>query len=140
CKFDWSLKSYPFICIHLVRSFLRMCHLGKWTDALQHCESAGGQLVSISSPDVQATVSQALGGSARSGNAWIGLRQSVCTGRWYWLSEESLAFTRWAAGEPSLRYENKCAGVSLEPQRNFTWSAENCCAARPFVCYFYTQY
>ncbi|KAG7469860.1 hypothetical protein MATL_G00133200 [Megalops atlanticus] len=106
-----------------------------WSDALQHCWAASSQLVSISSPEIQQRVAQALGEARNSSMAWMGLRRSLLSGAWRWLSRDPVGFSRWAGGEPGDPLQNQCAAMLLEPERNFIWTAKSCCQTLPFICF-----
>ncbi|KAL4657429.1 IgGFc-binding protein-like isoform X2, partial [Arapaima gigas] len=113
----------------------------KWTDALQYCESSGGELLSISSLEMESWVKTKIINSGRTDSMWIGLRQSTSSGDWYWLNKDPMYFSRWVNGEPGNNFYRMCATMSLVQQNQFEWRSDNCCTPQAFICYFWgTQF
>uniref|UniRef100_A0A3B3SX81 C-type lectin domain-containing protein n=1 Tax=Paramormyrops kingsleyae TaxID=1676925 RepID=A0A3B3SX81_9TELE len=117
-----------------LHSYLVLVRDGQnWTSALQQCQALGGALGSITNADVELQLTSLLKDSGLDG-VWIGLRKSVFTGQWYWLSKAPLGTTYWANHEPKNNTQAWCAVASLEDD-NIRWNSEICCSSHPFVCY-----
>lgn len=68
----------------------------KWHDAKAYCESKGGHLVSITSKEENEFVRQISGG-----NIALGFSDAANEGVWQWVTEETVSFLNWCAGEPN---------------------------------------
>ncbi|MHA1946795.1 MAG: LamG-like jellyroll fold domain-containing protein [Candidatus Hodarchaeales archaeon] len=68
-----------------------------WNKAKADCEAQGGHLVTISSKEENAFVSNLAG----SENIWIGLTDEIHEGSWQWANGESLIYTKWDSEEPN---------------------------------------
>nr|XP_023694763.1 IgGFc-binding protein-like isoform X1 [Paramormyrops kingsleyae] len=132
----YSNRSYGSTALSLPRvtGYLVLVRDGQnWTSALQQCQALGGALGSITNADVELQLTSLLKDSGLDG-VWIGLRKSVFTGQWYWLSKAPLGTTYWANHEPKNNTQAWCAVASLEDD-NIRWNSEICCSSHPFVCY-----
>ncbi len=70
-----------------------------WQDAVNHCNSIGGYLVSITSAEEQKVVENLIQqGSCES--YWIGATDEAEEGKWKWASGETVNYTNWASGQP----------------------------------------
>ncbi len=72
-----------------------------WTNAKAVCESLGGHLVTISSPEENDFVSNL----AKSNLIWLGFTDSetygASEGNWRWITGEIVTYTNWKVGEPN---------------------------------------
>ncbi|KAJ8371475.1 hypothetical protein AAFF_G00307930 [Aldrovandia affinis] len=105
-----------------------------WTEAAAHCEAVGSRLASFNSDALLQEVGQELRGAGPSA-AWLGLRRSLMSAEWRWLSRERLAVSYWGKGEPNGSLITQCAMMSLEPASMLTWSTAKCCDKWPFICF-----
>ncbi|XP_037640445.1 IgGFc-binding protein-like [Sebastes umbrosus] len=108
-----------------------------WRESLKYCKDQTMELISFPEAQLQRQVSkkifQANDDSLK--EVWIGMRRSSQSGEWYWLNTAPVNDTNWEDGEPGTVHDGQCAIMSLEKDKDFGWSDEDCCkAARP-VCY-----
>lgn len=94
------------------------------------------ELVSISERRHQTQVYEKILQGTHAGpmDLWIGMRRSACSGRWYWLSNEPVNETNWAAGEPGMVNDAQCVIMTVKSS-TFIWRDENCCRNAHPVCY-----
>ncbi|KAK1172354.1 hypothetical protein AOXY_G4906 [Acipenser oxyrinchus oxyrinchus] len=105
-----------------------------WMGAHKHCQSMQAELVSITSLSMQQKVVDLLGNVTEEG-VWIGMRVSLMSGEWYWLSNEPMEYSNWGEGEPSNPFEELCGTIVPKIQRNFPWNNECCYINMPFICH-----
>ncbi|MFX0015750.1 MAG: NosD domain-containing protein [Promethearchaeota archaeon] len=67
-----------------------------WADAKADCEARGGHLVTITSPQENAMVTELLSGYS----AWIGLTDENTEREWQWVTGEAVTYTNWGWGQP----------------------------------------
>ena len=70
-----------------------------WEEAEAFCESMGGHLATISSPQENDTVLSLIDG--RTSYSWIGAKYDETRRAWSWITGETFDFSNWAKGEPS---------------------------------------
>ncbi|KAI1885641.1 hypothetical protein AGOR_G00205920 [Albula goreensis] len=105
-----------------------------WTDAVEHCWNTQSELGSFNSDKVLGFVARELGGTTLS-SAWVGLRKSLLSGEWRWLTREPMAVDKWSGNQPNTSLLTQCAEMSLEPKTILAWSATSCCDQLPFICF-----
>ncbi|MGH0145565.1 UNVERIFIED_CONTAM: hypothetical protein FKN15_018658 [Acipenser sinensis] len=105
-----------------------------WMGAHKHCQSMQAELVSITSLSMQQKVVDLLGNVTEEG-VWIGMRVSLMSGEWYWLSNEPMEYSNWGEGEPSNPFEELCGTIVPKSQQNFPWNNECCYINMPFICH-----
>ncbi len=69
-----------------------------WEEAKRYCESLGGHLVTITSPEEQNFINNILSDSYNN-LYWIGTKK--VNNRWSWVTGEPFAYVNWAENEPS---------------------------------------
>jgi len=73
-----------------------------WVNSKRICESLGGHLVTIMSPDENSAV------TSFGEQLWMGLNDIAQEGHWVWVTGEPVPYTDWASGEPRSS-EHDCA-------------------------------
>jgi hypothetical protein len=99
-----------------------------WIAARDACIAAGGHLATIATAGENTFVKNLLSGSS----LWIGFTDGATEGTWLWVTNESVTYTNWGAGEPN----NSSAGGA---------GGEDCAELRPDgfwndLGYTYTTY
>lgn len=79
---------------------------GSWDSARAHCQSIGGDLVSINNAQEQDAVYNGLVGTGRH-DIWIGLTDSVTEGQFKWVDGTTPVYTNWHTGNPDDGYFNE---------------------------------
>lgn len=77
-----------------------------WEEAKQYCESQGGYLATITSPEEQAFISS-LVQNQKKRSYWIGLTDEEESGDWKWVTNEPFSYSNWAQNEPNHGYGGK---------------------------------
>lgn len=87
--FDWNSHYY---------SIFENCK--SWEEAAEYCESRGGHLATITSPEENAAVFSYM---LQTGfeSAYFGLSDSVEEGSWVWVNGETADYLNWHSGEPN---------------------------------------
>ncbi|KAG8170402.1 hypothetical protein JTE90_023274, partial [Oedothorax gibbosus] len=129
-----------FCCVSLIddRCYLPVGYVEKekrnWTEASSFCESQGGQLVSIRDRREQAFLSYLMQGLE--GDAWIGLHDTISSGRYYWLDDSDIRYTNWALGEPSFfGIQEDCVKMVYDSLDSGEWKDDVCNKKLAFICY-----
>jgi len=99
-----------------------------WSTQRDACVSAGAHLVTITSQEENAFVSQMVGVQDR----WIGLRKPQAGEPFSWVTGEPVSYTAWDAGEPNETGE-ACARLraNTNPQ---TWADRPCNQTFGAIC------
>lgn len=85
---------------------------GSWQDARSHCQTIGGDLVSITSAGEQSAVYNGLVGTNRS-DLWIGLSDIAQEGLFKLVDGSTPTYTNWYPGNPDDGYSNEdCAEMN----------------------------
>ncbi len=79
---------------------------GSWDSARAHCQSIGGDLVSINNAGEQTAVYEGLVGTGRH-DVWIGLSDSAAEGTFKWVDGTTPSYTNWYTGNPDDGYFNE---------------------------------
>lgn len=77
-----------------------------WEEAKQYCESQGGYLATITSPEEQAFISS-LVQNQKKRSYWIGLTDEEESGDWKWVTDEPFSYSNWGQNEPNHGYGGK---------------------------------
>ncbi|XP_035670035.1 uncharacterized protein LOC118411665 [Branchiostoma floridae] len=104
-----------------------------WDGARQDCRSAGGDLVSLGSPEEAGFVFQQAGRQLVYGTrAWIGLREYGVEGVYSWSDQTPVSFFNWGQGEPNDHNgEQQCGAMYLH---NGQWDDDNCGMQHNYIC------
>ncbi|CAK8673207.1 unnamed protein product [Clavelina lepadiformis] len=119
--------------------FLNAVQLRSWNDARHTCQSIGGDLASINTPEEQAflfaattllpTVSEMwIGGS--DWNDWNDLAGLVANG-WEWSDGSPFNYLNWNDGEPNNADTENCVELYVSSGR---WNDQSCEDYRHFIC------
>ncbi len=102
-----------------------------WELALDDCEDAGLDLVSITDAAENAVVADLVEGLGR-GAAWIGLTDRTVEDRFRWSDGTPTGFERWERGEPNdFGRGEDCAQIY---PWNGRWNDASCVLRTPYVC------
>lgn len=72
-----------------------------WKDAKLYCESLGGHLVTIASPEEQKFIEFLISIQGTFEEYWIGGTDEGSEGRFRWVTGEPFSYTNWNIGEPN---------------------------------------
>lgn len=92
-----------------------------WEDAKQYCESQGGYLATITSPEEQTFISGLVQNQAKR-SYWIGLTDTKEPGNWEWVTDEPFSYSNWGQNEPNHGYggkEHYVAVVSYDTEYDY---------------------
>lgn len=70
-----------------------------WDTGKAYCESIGGNLLTITSPEEQSFVFDNLV-SDSSNDVWLGMSDMDLEGSWHWVTDEVWTYDNWDSGEP----------------------------------------
>jgi hypothetical protein len=102
------------------------CPAATWTQAREHCASAGLALARIGDMAENDALRAALG----SGTHWIGLNDRDTEGSFVWTDASAPSFTSWAASDPDGGAAQDCVELSADG----SWNDRSCDDSVPFVC------
>lgn len=77
-----------------------------WEEAKQYCQSQGGYLATITSPEEQAFISNLVQNQEKR-SYWIGLTDEEESGNWKWVNGEPFSYSNWGQNEPNHGYGGK---------------------------------
>ena len=104
-----------------------------WHDAETKCESLGGHLATITSPEENKFVLGLLNPDGRY-VYWLGGTVEETEGVWQWITGEKFSFTLWNAGEPNGgSYENYLE-LSTVWSGRWNWNDTITVSANAYVC------
>ncbi|XP_044038928.1 uncharacterized protein LOC122869731 [Siniperca chuatsi] len=108
----------------------RLC----WSDALFYCRRHHWDLLSLRSQEEQSEVEQLLSRSPfpLTDFVWLGLRRDIMRDRWFWMSGDSMKFTKWPRDLAPHRYSNPCGGMARG--KRFLWEHQPCAKLLNFIC------
>ncbi|XP_069044173.1 macrophage mannose receptor 1-like [Lepisosteus oculatus] len=125
-------RAFPFLCLGDARDIVLVKENRSWEEALDYCRTHHTDLTSLLSQTEQDLAALEVEG-ARSPHVWLGLRQSVISGSWFWVNREPLGYTAWAQGEqPQCPQSGRCGAMSTETS---SWAALGCEEKLNFLCY-----
>ncbi len=105
--------------------------LTAWPPAQNACSALGGSLVSISTPNENVTVRDAINkGCGSTATAWIGLNDYMAEGTWAWVNAVGLVYLNWASGQP----QNNLTLNSVRMLADGSWEAYNSSTSLCYVC------
>ncbi|XP_049425184.1 uncharacterized protein LOC125884330 [Epinephelus fuscoguttatus] len=108
----------------------RLC----WADALFFCRRHHWDLLSLRSQEEQSEVEQLLSRSPfpLTDYVWLGLRRYLMGDRWFWMSGDSMKFTKWRRDSAPNRYSSPCGGMARGEL--FLWEDQPCGKHLNFIC------
>ncbi len=123
------------------KNYYKVYSAGKtWNDAESYCESLGGHLVTITSPEEQ-TFIEGLLKDLKKNSYWIGGRKKSDKS-WKWITNEAFSYTNWAKGEPNNWTKEEENSILIynsvnpnNPNERWTWndlSEKGVCDDEPF--------
>lgn len=102
-----------------------------WADAQALCRSLGGNLASITSPDENQFIAQAVG---KQEAVWIGLSDQKQEGAFEWADGTPLGYSNWAAGQPdNVGSEGEDFALLEGWLPNGKWTDQNRWVEKPFI-------
>ncbi|GIX97410.1 secretory phospholipase A2 receptor [Caerostris extrusa] len=105
-----------------------------WTVASQNCQLLGGYLVSIRSAGEQAYLSYLM--QSLKDNVWIGLHDTLQSGRYFWVDSSDIRYTNWAPGEPSFfGIQEDCVKMVHNDVFSGVWRDDECNKKLPYICH-----
>ncbi|XP_069047409.1 macrophage mannose receptor 1-like [Lepisosteus oculatus] len=121
----------PFFCQDDVRDLILVRENRSWEEALDFCRSHYSDLTSIVSAKEQVAALRAAG--TQSEYVWLGLRQSLVSGAWFWVNREPLGYEAWGqGGQPQCPLSSHCGAMSARTQ---LWTDLPCDLRLSFICY-----
>uniref|UniRef100_UPI0037E707F7 uncharacterized protein n=1 Tax=Semicossyphus pulcher TaxID=241346 RepID=UPI0037E707F7 len=108
----------------------RLC----WSDALFYCRRHHWDLLSLRSQEEQSEVEQLLTRSPfpLTDFVWLGLRRKIMEDRWFWMSGESMTFTKWSDKLTPEHANHPCGGI--DGGEHFLWKDQPCQEHLNFIC------
>uniref|UniRef100_A0A8C7Y9T5 Mannose receptor, C type 1a n=1 Tax=Oryzias sinensis TaxID=183150 RepID=A0A8C7Y9T5_9TELE len=98
----------------------------RWDEARRQCQADDADLASILSPVSQAYMTLQM--SSHNEPVWIGLNNNVTGGRFKWVDNWSLFYTKWGRDEPKSNYG--CVYIDVDK----TWKTASCTNTYYSVC------
>ena len=96
-----------------------------WEVAHADCQSRGGYLAVISSPEEAVFVRSNVGS-----DGWIGLSDAVAEGEYVWVTGEPFEFSDWSPNRPNGGATENCVLLGAR------WEDLPCADSRPYFCEF----
>ncbi|XP_035531673.1 uncharacterized protein LOC118338482 [Morone saxatilis] len=111
----------------------RLC----WSDALFYCRLHHWDLLSLRSEEEQSAVEQLLsrGPFPLTDYVWLGLRRYIMRNTWFWMSGDSVKFTKWSQTSSPFAYSYShypCGGMA-KGERHL-WEDQPCEELLNFIC------
>nr|XP_046237212.1 uncharacterized protein LOC124054838 [Scatophagus argus] len=113
----------------------RLC----WSDALFFCRRHHWDLLSLHSQEEQSEMERLLSGSPfpLTDYVWLGLRRNLfgrqkMLNSWFWMSGDSMNFTKWPQGSAARPSTNLCGGVARGERH--LWEDQPCDELLNFIC------
>ncbi|KAL3046183.1 hypothetical protein OYC64_004235 [Pagothenia borchgrevinki] len=108
----------------------RLC----WSDALLYCRRHHLDLLSLRSQEEQSEVVGLLGRSSvpLTDYVWLGLRRYIMQDTWFWMSGDSMKFTKWPRNIAPPRISSPCGGV--DGGGLHLWGDRPCEEPLNFIC------
>ncbi len=126
-----NYKSKP-----LVVKFFQTSHIYEfvdkkmtWNEAKTYCESRGGYLLSVTSPEEQKYIYSKYLVPNSTPECWLGASDEVKEGEWKWTSGEAWSYTNWSTNEPNGETRENYALFFA----NGTWN-DGSKGVLPFIC------
>ncbi|XP_041824858.1 macrophage mannose receptor 1 [Melanotaenia boesemani] len=98
----------------------------KWDEARRECQADDADLASILNPVTQAYITLQI--SKYNEPVWIGLNNNVTGGRFKWVDNWLLSFTKWGKNEPKSNYG--CVYIDVDE----TWKTAPCTSNYYSIC------
>ncbi|KAI1901235.1 hypothetical protein AGOR_G00032210 [Albula goreensis] len=124
-------NSHPFICYD--DNLVLVRENKSWDEALSYCRQHYGDLVSVSTEQLQHWVKRRAQ-NASTAHVWLGLRYSCALHFWFWVSGEEGQYQNWAPGDRTMECGNTGAvesgggqqWVSLLETEKFNFICSKC--------------
>ncbi|KAF3697764.1 C-type mannose receptor 2 [Channa argus] len=127
-SFDDCNKEKPFICYSGKVILIKQDKT--WNEALNYCRKKYHDLVSITSPNIQAEV-QEEAKKAKTTHVWIGLRYTCTLDLWFWVSDEPVCYDNWDLPKKT----NECGhAAAMEPNGQNKWFKMDSTNKFNFIC------
>ncbi|XP_034562096.1 macrophage mannose receptor 1 [Notolabrus celidotus] len=98
----------------------------KWDEARRQCQADDADLASILTPISQAYITLQI--SKHNEPVWIGLNSNVTNGRYKWVDNWLLSYTRWGIDEPKNNYA--CVYIDVDGR----WKTGSCTGTYYSIC------
>ncbi|KAL2080959.1 hypothetical protein ACEWY4_022812 [Coilia grayii] len=98
-----------------------------WSDSRQYCQSLGGDLVIVKTPEKQRFITE------KKYAGWIGLRKGEKNRTWTWLDNTPVSTWYWHPGEPNSDLGN-CVVIHEWGTTNNTWYDSSCNSGQWSLC------
>ncbi|XP_064644550.1 macrophage mannose receptor 1-like isoform X2 [Lineus longissimus] len=132
CPDKWVLDADWNMCY---RAFIKsnIKYRKTWEDARAHCQTFGGDLISIHSNDTNAIIDGLTPGWVTSRGFWIGLNsRDPNTAGHTWSDGSAFNFANWMPYQPDNHNgAENCVALQSDP---LTWNDANCYGAREWIC------
>ncbi|XP_078579734.1 lymphocyte antigen 75-like isoform X1 [Branchiostoma floridae x Branchiostoma japonicum] len=103
-----------------------------WHHARENCQSKGGDLVSITTPQEQSYLNGRLSGVNGVASVWIGAHDRGTEGGWEWSDGQPFTYLNWGGGEPNNAGSGEdCTEMLVS---NALWNDMPCDALRGYMC------
>ncbi|KAF3697765.1 Macrophage mannose receptor 1 [Channa argus] len=127
-SFDDCNNKKPFICYSGKVILIKQDKT--WNEALNYCRKKYHDLVSITSPNIQAEV-QEEAKKAKTTHVWIGLRYTCTLDLWFWVSDEPVCYDNWDLPKKT----NECGhAAAMEPNGQNKWFKMDSTNKFNFIC------
>ncbi|KAL2080984.1 hypothetical protein ACEWY4_022837 [Coilia grayii] len=97
-----------------------------WSDSRQYCQSFGGDLVLIKTPEKQRLITEMGYGG------WIGLRKGEKNGSWGWIDDTPVSTWYWCPDQPDRALAD-CVAIHQSGSNN-TWHDYSCNSKDHSIC------
>ncbi|KAL2080983.1 hypothetical protein ACEWY4_022836 [Coilia grayii] len=89
-------------------------HVKNWSDSRRYCQSLGGDLVLIKTPEKQRFITE------KQYAGWIGLRKGEKNGSWGWIDDTPVSTWYWYGGQPN-NASTDCVVIHQSDTTYKTW-------------------
>ncbi|MBN3296227.1 MRC1 protein, partial [Amia calva] len=121
-----------FFCADDVREMILVQENKTWEEALDYCRDNYTDLTSVVS-EREHIISAMQTAGAQTDHVWLGLRQSLTSGSWFWVNREPMGFNKWAAGgQHQCPKPSYCGAIST---KDHLWRDRPCGLKLNFICY-----
>lgn len=106
--------------------------IANWNMAQEFCESQGGYLATITSPEEDSFLYSYIK-SLEYSSVLFGLTDQEQTGNWHWVTEEPFSYQNWHYGEPNNQGGYEHYGMYFERNSDGSWN-DGSGGVCPFIC------
>lgn len=124
CPEDW--KVFGSKCFKMFRTDKH------WDNAQKACETKGGNLTSLHSPEHQTFVNA----NFPKEHFWIGATDEKTEDEWVWSDGTLWDYTNWCSGEPNNSYGEDCVHYDMNRK---CWNDGDCDDNLQFMCEIYSK-